>query len=78
MATRGKASWVESDNSFGQVTLSAYKLAALCKISEELLHDSAFNMPAYLAKEIARRLAAAEEEAFFVGDGVGEPSVFHP
>ena len=81
VASRGSATWVEeegaipeSDNAFGQMTLNAYKLATLVKISEELLQDSAFNMPAYLAKEIARRLAVAEEEAFLVGDGTGKPT----
>lgn len=81
VATRGTAAWVEeegqipeSDNAFGQLTLGAYKLATLVKISEELLQDSVFDMPSYLSKEIARRLAVAEEEAFLVGDGVGKPT----
>ncbi len=44
------------------------------KISEELLNDSAFNVEAYLATEFARRIGAAEEEAFLVGDGKGKPT----
>ena len=51
VATKGTASWIdegqeipESDNTFGQVSIGAYKLATLVKISEELLNDSAFNM----------------------------------
>ena len=81
VTSKGTASWVdeegaipESDDAFGQTSISAYKLATLVKISEELLGDAAFDMSAYIAKEIARRLGAAEEAAFFGGDGSGKPT----
>ena len=81
VATKGSASWIEeegaaqeSDDSFGQVSISAYKLGTLLKVSEELLNDSIFNLEAYIAKEFARRIGAKEEEAFFIGDGVGKPT----
>ena len=80
VASKGTASWIdeeaaypESDDSFGQVSIGAYKLATMIKISEELLNDSVFDMPAYIAKEFARRIGAAEEEAFFTGNGTGKP-----
>jgi HK97 family phage major capsid protein len=80
-ATKGTASWVEeealileSNDTFGQITLGAYKLATMIKISTELLNDSAFNMEAYIAKEFARRIGVKEEEAFFVGDGSKKPT----
>jgi len=81
VASKGTASWVdeegdipESDDTFGQVTLSAYKMATMIKVSEELLNDNVFNLEAYIAREFARRIGALEEEAFFVGDGVGKPT----
>jgi len=81
VATKGFASWIEeegaapeSDDSFGQVSISAYKLGTLLKVSEELLNDSIFNLEAYIAKEFARRIGAKEEEAFFIGDGIGKPT----
>ncbi|GLB61740.1 phage major capsid protein [Cytobacillus sp. NCCP-133] len=81
VASKGSASWVdeeglipESDDSFGQVSIGAYKLATMIKVSEELLNDSVFNLEAYIAKEFARRIGAREEEAFFVGDGTGKPT----
>jgi HK97 family phage major capsid protein len=50
VATKGTASWVDeegtipdSDDSFGQVSIGAYKLATMIKVSEELLNDSVFN-----------------------------------
>jgi len=81
VASKGSASWVdeegaipESDDAFGQVSIGAYKLATMIKVSEELLNDSVFNLESYIAKEFARRIGAKEEEAFFVGDGSGKPT----
>ena len=81
VASKGTASWIdeeaaypESDDSFGQVSIGAYKLATMIKVSEELLNDSAFDLPSYIAREFARRIGAAEEEAFFTGNGTGKPT----
>lgn len=46
----------------------------MIKVSEELLNDSVFNLESYIAKEFARRIGAKEEEAFFIGDGIGKPT----
>jgi HK97 family phage major capsid protein len=80
VASKGTASWVdeegaipESDDSFGQVSIGAYKLATMIKVSGELLNDSVFNLESYIAKEFARRIGSKEEEAFFTGDGSGKP-----
>ncbi len=81
VASKGTASWVdeegeipESDDAFNQVSIGAYKLATLIKVSEELLNDSVFNLQSYIAKEFGRRIGAKEEEAFFTGDGSGKPT----
>ena len=78
---KGEATWMEeeeaytlSDDAFGQIALSAYKVGTAIKISEELLNDAAFDLPSYIAKEFARRIGAKEEEAFFIGDGKGKPT----
>lgn len=80
VAARGEASWVEeegkipeSDDSFGQITIGAHKLATLIKVSEELLNDSAFNMESYISRAFAKRIGTKEEEAFIMGDGTGKP-----
>lgn len=86
VSTHGTATWLdegkpysESDEAFTQISLSAYKLGTFLKISEELLNDAAFNVEQYLASEFARRIGAAEEEAFLVGDGKGKPTgIFNP
>jgi HK97 family phage major capsid protein len=81
VASKGTASWVdeeglipESDDALGQVSIGAYKVATMIKVSEELLNDSVFNLESYIAREFARRIGAKEEEAFFIGDGVGKPT----
>ena len=80
VAAKGTASWIdeegafpESDDSFGQVSIGAYKLGTMIKVSEELLNDSVFDLQSYISREFARRIGAREEEAFFTGDGKGKP-----
>ena len=80
VATKGSASWVdeegsitESDDSFTQVSIGAYKLGTLIKVSNELLNDSVFDLEKYISKEFARRIGVKEEDAFFNGDGSGKP-----
>lgn len=81
VSSKGEAAWIEEggeypeeDDAFTQVTIGAYKVATNIKISEELLNDAAFDIEGYISKEFARRIAAKEEEAFFVGDGAGKPT----
>ena len=81
VTSKGEAVWMDeeqqytlSDDTFGQASLSAYKLGTAIKISEELLNDSVFDLPSYIAKEFARRIGSKEEEAFLVGDGKGKPT----
>lgn len=81
VATKGTASWVDEegviedkDDAFSQVSIGAYKLGTLIKVSEELLNDSVFDLESYISKEFARRIGSREEDAFFNGDGVGKPT----
>ena len=81
VASKGTASWIdeegtipESDDSFGQVSIGAYKLGTMIKVSEELLNDSVFELEPYISREFARRIGNKEEDAFFTGDGSGKPT----
>ena len=83
VATKGTAAWVDeaqeipvSDGGFDQVTLSAYKLGTLIKVSHELLADSAFPLDSFLAQDFGRRIGSLEEEAFVAGDGSKKPTGF--
>ena len=85
VTSKGDAVWMDeaeqytlSDDSFGQTSIGSYKVGTAIKVSEELLNDSVFDLPSYIAKEFARRIGAKEEEAFLIGDGIGKPTgVFH-
>ena len=59
----------ETDASFDQVSLVARKAATLTKYSRELAEDSVVNLGDFLAGEVARAFANAEDEAGFNGDG---------
>ena len=81
VTSKGEAAWIdeggqfpESDDSFGQTTISAFKLATMIKVSDELLNDSVFNIEQYISREFGRRIGAKEEAAFFIGDGNGKPT----
>ena len=76
----GKAAWVPEGHpiplvkdTFDRVNLDSHKLAAIIRVTNELLKDSAIDIEEYLAGSFADRLAVSEEEAFIAGDGVDKP-----
>jgi HK97 family phage major capsid protein len=80
-ATHSSAQWTaengaytESDPTFDQKTIDAFKLTDLVKVSIELLQDSMFDLESYIAAEFARAFGIAEEQAFCVGTGTGQPT----
>lgn len=65
VASKGEAAWIdeegaftESDDTFGQVSIGAYKVGTMIKVSDELLNDNAFNLEAYISKEFGRRIGS--------------------
>lgn len=58
-----------SDNSYGNVTLTAKKYGVMFKVSNELFNDSAINVTDDLARSIAEAEAIAVDQAYFLGDG---------
>ena len=76
----GKPAWVPESHpiplvkdTFDRVNLDSHKLAAIIRVTSELLKDSAIDIEEYLAAAFADRLAVSEEEAFLAGDGVDKP-----
>lgn len=76
-----EASWIdegeaipETNTKFAQTTLSAYKLGTMIKVSNELLHDSAFDIAAYIADRFGVTMGNAEEKAFITGTGEKQPT----
>ena len=79
----GSAYWVaeegarqESNDTFGQASLSGHFEAALAKVTRALAQDSVFPIESFLSRSFALRFAKLEEPAFTTGNGVGQPTGF--
>ncbi len=72
--TPENAAFTESNPTFGQTHIDAFKLTDLVRVSVELLQDSEFDLEKYIAQEFARAFAIAEEQAFCTGTGVNQPT----
>lgn len=68
------SAFTESDPTFAQIALSAYKGTHIAQVSEELLADSAVDMEGMLTRIFGENLVALEESAFVIGDGSGKPT----
>ena len=72
--TAENAAYTESNPTFGQKQIDAFKLTDLIRISVELLQDAEFDLESYIAAEFARAFGIAEEQAFCVGTGTNQPT----
>ena len=72
--TAENAAYTESNPTFDQKQIDAFKLTDLIRVSTELLQDSAFDLESYISAEFARAFGIAEEQAFCVGTGTGQPT----
>lgn len=72
--TAENAAFTESNPTFGQKQIDAFKLTDLIRVSVELLQDSEFDLESYIANEFARAFGIAEEQAFCVGTGTNQPT----
>jgi HK97 family phage major capsid protein len=71
--TAESAGYTLSDETFAQITLSAFKAATIIKVTEELMTDSAFPLDGWLATEFGERISVLEETGYIVGTGTGQP-----
>jgi HK97 family phage major capsid protein len=70
MSPAGEGSTLSvTDNSYGNVTLTAKKYAVLMSMSNELFNDSAINVPDDIARTIAEAESIAIDQAYFLGNG---------
>jgi HK97 family phage major capsid protein len=70
------AAFVESDDSFGEATLEAWKAGRLVKSTIELLEDAFFDVEAYLSNSLGMAIGILESAAFVNGDGTKKPKGF--
>lgn len=62
----------DTDVSFGQKTLNAYKLGGIIKTSDELMMDAFINLEQYLTGKIATGLSDVEDARIATGTGSGQ------
>lgn len=63
----------ESDPTFGQVTLGAFKYGTVIQVSRELLTDAGVDLEGYLAMQAGRALGNAFGAHAITGTGTGQP-----
>lgn len=68
------AAYPKSNPTFGQASISAFKMGGIIQISEELLADSAINIEGYIALKIAKAMDKLESVAFTTGNGTLKPT----
>jgi HK97 family phage major capsid protein len=64
---------LESDGTFGQVSLGAFKYGRLLQVSRELLTDTGVDLEGYLARSIGRALGNAFGSDMIIGAGTTAP-----
>jgi HK97 family phage major capsid protein len=68
------APYGQTDVSFDQLSIAAYKAGGIIKVSEEFLADAFVNVEEYLTKKIAMAMATLQEQAFLSGNGTKKPT----
>ena len=71
--TAEAVAYTETTPTFDQIEIEALKAAAIAKVSEELLADSAIDMEAFLRDEFAESIGVLENTAYTVGNGTTQP-----
>jgi HK97 family phage major capsid protein/HK97 family phage prohead protease len=63
-----------TDQTFGQLAVNIFTLAGISKISNQLLEDSTPAVDQIVRADLGRLLGQAEDIAFLVGTGAGQPT----
>lgn len=75
-ATETAASTETTTGTLEKISIPLHELAAMPKVSQRLLDDSAFDVEGWLAARIAEKFARSEAAAFVSGNGVDKPKGF--
>lgn len=68
-----EGAYTDNGDTFSQVTFKAYKFGRICKASEELISDSAFDIEEYLRNSFSRSIGRCEAQYFWTGTGTSQP-----
>lgn len=64
----------ESDPTFGQLTLDAFKYGVMVQVSRELIEDTAVDLLGFVAMQAGRALANASGAHYITGTGASQPN----
>ncbi len=65
-----------NDGGMGRIRIPVHELFAQPKATQKLLDDAIVNVEEWLINKVAAKFARAENSAFIVGDGIGQPRGF--
>ncbi len=71
--TAEEAAFTQSEDTFGEITMDAFKYGRMVKISDELVTDSAFDIMGKVAELAGLSLAIATGTAYATGVGTTDP-----
>lgn len=75
-ATETAATTESTTGTLEKISIPLHELAAMPKVSQRLLDDTAFDVEGWLAARIAEKFARSEAAAFVSGNGVDKPKGF--
>lgn len=68
-----EGSYGDTDDAFAQVMMHAYKFGRICKVSDELIADAAFDIMAHLARSFGRSVGKTQAAYYWTGTGTAQP-----
>lgn len=71
--TTEAASYTESEDTFNEVALGAYKIGIIVKASEEIIHDSIFDLNGFIQRSAGQAIGLKENNYFVLGTGSSQP-----
>jgi len=71
--TAEEAAFTESEGTFGDVELDAYKYGSIAKVSDELRQDSMFDIDGLVQRFAGQAIALAEDAQLSTGTGTNQP-----
>lgn len=75
-ATEGGTASETNTGSLQKLSIPVHEIAAMPKVSQRLLDDTAFDLEGWLAERIGEKFARAEAAAFVSGSGTNRPKGF--
>lgn len=71
--TAEEAGFTESEDTFTEVVFGSYKVGVIMKVSDELLHDSIFDIAGFMARSAGEAIGIKANAYFATGTGTNEP-----